>query len=49
MSPKDQGTIMALIDLQKNNIGLEELQETFGQMQKVLTMVVQYSQPILEV
>jgi len=34
---EDQGTIIALSDLQRDGIGFEELREAFGQIQEVLT------------
>jgi hypothetical protein len=40
---------MALIDLDKDKIGSEELREAFGQTEEVLMRVAQYSQPIREV
>jgi hypothetical protein len=46
---EDQGTTMALIDLDTDNIGFEQLREAFMQMEEVLMRVVQYSQPIREV
>ena len=49
MSIEDQGTIMALIDIDKDNIGYEQLTEAFAQTQEVLMRVAQYSQPIREV
>jgi hypothetical protein len=49
VSVKDQGTIMALIDVDKNNTGFEQLREAFAQTQEVLMRVAQYSQPIREV
>jgi len=49
VSTEDQGTIMALLDLQRDAVGFEELKEAFGQTKEVLTRVVQYSQPIREV
>jgi len=49
VSIEDQGTIMALIDLDKDNIGYEQLTEAFAQTQEVLMRVAQYSQPIREV
>jgi hypothetical protein len=48
-SIQDQGTIMALLDLQRDAVGFEELKEAFGQTQEVLTRVAQYSQPIRQV
>jgi hypothetical protein len=49
VSVEDQGTIMALIDIDKENTGYEQLQEAFAQTQEVLMWVAQYSQPIREV
>ena len=49
VSTEDQGTIMALIDVNKDNIGHEQLMEAFAQTQEVLMRVAQYSQPIREV
>jgi len=49
VSIEDQGTIMALIDIDKDNIGYEQLTEAFVQMQEVLMRIAQYSQPIREV
>ena len=49
VSIEDQGTIMALIDIDKDNIGYEQLTEAFAQTQEVLMRVAQYSQPIREV
>jgi len=49
MSIEDQGTIMGLLDLQKEVVGFEELKEAFGQTQELLTRVAMYSQPIREV
>jgi hypothetical protein len=46
VSFEDQGTIMALIDLDKDNIGTEQLRETLVQTQEVLMWVTQYSEPI---
>jgi len=40
---------MALIDIDKDNIGSEQLREAFIQTQEVLMRVAQYSQPIREV
>ena len=40
---------MALLDLQRDAIGFEELKEVFRQTQEVLMPVAQYSQPIREV
>jgi len=49
ISVEDQGTIMALIDIDKDNVGSEQLREAFIQTQEVLMRVAQYSQPIREV
>ena len=49
VSIEDQGTIMALIDLDKDNIWSEQLREAFVQTQEVLMRVAHYSQPIREV
>jgi len=49
VSIEDQGTIMALIDIDKDNIGYEQLTEAFVQTQEVLMRVAQYSEPIREV
>jgi len=43
VSVEDQGTIMALIDIDKDNTGYEQLQEAFAQTQEVLIRVAQYS------
>jgi len=40
---------MAVLDLQRDGLGFEELKDAFGQTQKVLTRVAHYSQPIQEV
>jgi len=40
---------MALIDIDKDNIGYEQLTEAFVQTQELLMWVAQYSQPIREV
>jgi hypothetical protein len=49
VSVEDQGTIMALIELDKDNIGTDQLRDAFIQAQEVLMRVAQYSQPIREV
>ena len=49
VSVEDQGTIMALLDVQRDAIGFEQLREAYAQTQEVLIRVVQYSQPIREV
>jgi len=49
VSIEDQGTIMVLIDIDKDNVGNEQLREAFIQTQEVLKRVAQYSQPIREV
>jgi len=46
VSVEDQGTIMALIDIDKDNMGNEQLREAFIQPPEVLMRVAQYSQPI---
>jgi hypothetical protein len=37
-----QGTIMALIDIEKDNIGSDQLREAFIQTQEALMWVAQY-------
>jgi len=49
VSVEDQGTIMALIDIDKHNTGYEQLREVFAQTQEVLMRLAQYSQRIREV
>jgi len=49
VSIKDQGTIMALLDVQRDTIGFEELREAYARTQEVLTWVAQYFQPIRDV
>jgi hypothetical protein len=49
VSVEDLGTITALINLDKDNIGNDQLREAFIQTQEVLIRVAQYSQPIREV
>ena len=49
VSLEDQGTIKELIDLQKNAIRFEELNEEFATTQDVLIRVPQYSQQMREV
>jgi len=49
VSVEDQGTIMAHIDIDKDNIGTDQMWEAFIQTQEVLMRVAQYSQPIREV
>jgi hypothetical protein len=46
---EDQGTFMALIDIDKDTVGSEQLREAFIQTQEVLMWVAQCSQPIREV
>lgn len=48
MSPEVQGTIMAVIDIQREAIGTDELYEAFGQTHEVLVRVAHYSQLIRE-
>jgi hypothetical protein len=43
VSVEDQGTIMALIDHDKDNIGNDQLREAFIHTQEVLMQVAQYS------
>jgi hypothetical protein len=40
---------MAVIDLDKHNVGSEQLRAAFVQTQEVLMRVAQYTQPIREV
>jgi len=49
VSVEDQGTIMALINLNKANIGSEQMREALVQTPEILMQVAQYSQPIREV
>jgi hypothetical protein len=49
LSIEDQGTIMAVIDIDKDNFGSKQLREAFIQTQEVLMRVAQYFQPIREV
>jgi len=49
VSIEDEGAIMALLDIQRDAIRFEELNEAFAQTQVVLMRVAQYSQPIQEV
>jgi hypothetical protein len=49
VSVKDQGIIMAFIDIDLDNIRGDLLREVFIQTQEVLMQVAQYSQPIREV
>jgi hypothetical protein len=49
VSVEDQGTIMALIDLENDNMGNDQLMEAFIQTQEVLMRLAQYFQPIREV
>jgi hypothetical protein len=49
VSTEDQGAIMALINIQADAIGHEELRVAFTQRQEVLMRVAQYLQPIREV
>jgi hypothetical protein len=46
VSTEDQGTIMALIDIDKDNTGFAHLREAIALTQQVLVRVAQYSQPI---
>jgi hypothetical protein len=49
VSIEDQGTIMALIHMDKDNVGNDQPREAFIQTPELLMRVVQYSQPIREV
>jgi hypothetical protein len=49
VSIEDQVTIMALLDVQGDTIGFEELREAYTRTEEVLMRVAQYSQPIREV
>jgi len=49
VSPEDQGAIMALIDIQADAMGMEEMRKAFSQTQEELMRMAQYSQPIREV
>jgi hypothetical protein len=40
---------VAVIDIQRDAIGRDELNQAFARMQQVLIKVVQYSQPIRDV
>jgi hypothetical protein len=46
VSPEDQGTIMALIDLNKEQMDLEATTDAFVQAQEVMMRIAQYSQPV---
>jgi hypothetical protein len=46
VSPEDQGTIMAVLDLNKETMGTEATIETFVQAQEVMVRIAQYSQPV---
>ena len=49
VSVEVQGTTMALIDIDKDNTGYEQLKEAFAQTQEVPMRVAQYSQLTREV
>jgi hypothetical protein len=49
VSVDDQGTIMAIIGLDKEHMGNNQIRKTFIQTQEVWMRVAQYSQPIREV
>jgi len=49
VSVEDQDAIMALLDIQRDAMGFEDLTEAFAQTEQVLIRVVQDSQPIREV
>jgi hypothetical protein len=46
ISPEDQGTIMALLDLNHDRMGSEQTSDAFVQAQEVITRIAQYSQPV---
>jgi hypothetical protein len=46
VSPEDQGTIMAIIDLNQETMGSEATTHTFVQAQEVLMRIAQYSRPV---
>jgi hypothetical protein len=49
VSVEDQGTIMALLDVQGDAIRFEGLREAYARTQDPLTRMAQYSQTIREV
>jgi len=46
LSPEDQGTIMALSDLNQETMGTEATTDAFVQAQDVRMGIAQYSQPV---
>jgi hypothetical protein len=46
VSPEDQRTIMALLDLDKDTMGTEATIDAFVQAQEVMVTIAQYSQPL---
>jgi hypothetical protein len=46
VSPEDQGTIMALLDLNKETMDGEATTDAFIQAQEVMIRIAQYSQPV---
>jgi len=46
VSPEDQGTIMALLDLNRETMGTEATEDAFVQAQEVMVRISQYSQPV---
>jgi hypothetical protein len=46
VSPDDQGTIMAVIDLNQEMMGTEATTYAFIQAQEVMMRIAQYSQPV---
>jgi hypothetical protein len=46
VSPEDQGTIMALLDLDKETLATEATTDAFVQAQEVIVRIAQYSQPV---
>jgi hypothetical protein len=49
VSHEDQGTIMGLLDLNKEIVGGEAMTDAFVQAQEVLMRLAQYSQPVQEI
>ena len=46
VSPEDQGTIMALLDLDTETMGTEASTDALVQAQEVMVRIAQYSQPV---
>jgi len=49
VSPEDQRTIIVLINIQRDAMGFDKLNDVFGQTHELLMRVAQCSQPIREV